>query len=64
MDMNWSTIWSVYTVLMLTVFVGVSVWAWSGKRKQAFSAAANLPFADDPPRSDIAPAQAKESDHE
>jgi len=57
-------IWSVYTLLMLTVFVGVTVWAWSGKRTQAFAAAANLPLADDLPQNTDGPAQLKESHHE
>ena len=30
-------------------FIGVVLWAYSGKRKQQFDEAANLPFADDIP---------------
>lgn len=40
---------SIWTVMMLILFIGIVVWAWSGKRKQAFEDAANLPFADDEP---------------
>ena len=45
MDIN--VIRSVITVLCLVVFLGIVAWAWSGKRKEAFDAAAILPFADD-----------------
>ncbi len=45
--MNIINFHSVYTLLMLIVFVGICFWAWSSKRKKFFSDAANLPFADD-----------------
>jgi len=45
MDINFAR--SVVTVLMLVVFIGIVVWAWSGKRKQAFEEAARLPFDDE-----------------
>jgi cytochrome c oxidase cbb3-type subunit 4 len=38
---------SYYTLLMLVVFVGIFIWAWSSKRKKFFNDAANLPFADE-----------------
>ena len=37
----------IATILAMIAFLGVCVWAWSGKRKQRFDEAANLPFADD-----------------
>ncbi|MGD2113246.1 MAG: cbb3-type cytochrome c oxidase subunit 3 [Gammaproteobacteria bacterium] len=37
----------VWTVAVLLLFVGIVVWAWSGKRKQRFDKAANIPFEDD-----------------
>jgi len=46
MDIN--LIRSVLTLVLLAVFVGIVAWAWSGKRKQAFDAAAQLPFDDEP----------------
>ncbi len=42
-----SDLWGLYTLLMLIVFVGIWGWAWSGKRRKAFTDAANLPFADE-----------------
>jgi cytochrome c oxidase cbb3-type subunit 4 len=35
----------VFTVLSFVVFIGIVLWAWSGKRKRAFDAAALEPFA-------------------
>jgi len=40
---------SIWTVLMLVLFVGIWAWAWSGKRKRSFDAAARLPLDDDAP---------------
>ena len=38
---------SIFTAISFLTFVGIMVWAWSGRRKAAFEEAANLPFADD-----------------
>ncbi|VXC66281.1 CcoQ/FixQ family Cbb3-type cytochrome c oxidase assembly chaperone [Pseudomonas sp. 8Z] len=35
------------TALVLIAFTAVTLWAYSGKRREDFEAAANLPFADD-----------------
>ncbi|HSH56721.1 MAG TPA: cbb3-type cytochrome c oxidase subunit 3 [Halomonas sp.] len=32
---------------MIVVFIGITVWAYSKRRKPDFDEAANLPFADD-----------------
>jgi cytochrome c oxidase cbb3-type subunit IV len=42
---------SAITVLLFVTFVGICLWAWSGRRKKAFEEAANLPFADEEPSS-------------
>ena len=39
-----SIIAAVSTILVLVTFVAIVIWAWSGKRKQDFDEAANLPF--------------------
>ena len=36
---------SVVTVLTFVTFIGIVIWAYSSKRKQAFTEAANAPFA-------------------
>ncbi|MBX9812116.1 MAG: CcoQ/FixQ family Cbb3-type cytochrome c oxidase assembly chaperone [Burkholderiales bacterium] len=46
MDINFAR--SVLTLVLLVVFIGIVAWAWSGKRRQAFDAAARLPFDDEP----------------
>jgi len=40
---------SVWTIVVMVVFVGIVLWAWSGKRAKAFDEAANLPFTEDKP---------------
>mgnify|MGYP003429495415 FL=1 len=40
-----SVIGSTTTVVSFVAFVGVVVWAYSGRRKRAFDDAANAPFA-------------------
>ncbi|HKK04596.1 MAG TPA: cbb3-type cytochrome c oxidase subunit 3 [Gammaproteobacteria bacterium] len=42
MDINDFRAW--FTVVMLAIFIGIVLWAWSGKRRKRFSEAANLPF--------------------
>ena len=39
-----SIIATVSTIMVLITFVAIVIWAWSGKRKQDFDEAANLPF--------------------
>ncbi|MDX1823600.1 MAG: cbb3-type cytochrome c oxidase subunit 3 [Thiohalomonadales bacterium] len=42
MDINDIRSW--YTVVMFVVFIGIVLWAWSGKTKRRFNEAAQLPF--------------------
>ncbi len=45
MDINdWR---GVATIMVMVGFLAVCAWAFSGKRKQRFDEAANLPFADE-----------------
>lgn|GEM_PF-785965 len=39
---------SIWTIVVMITFLGIVVWAYSGKRKSAFDEAARLPFEDDP----------------
>jgi len=41
----YSILGTVFTVLSFVVFIGIVLWAWSGRRKRAFDAAALEPFA-------------------
>lgn len=47
MDIN--DLRSLFTVVMFVLFIAIVMWAYSGKRKQAFEGAALLPFTDDEP---------------
>lgn len=42
-----STIFSVWTVVVFVLFVGIVAWAWSDKRKAELEAAARIPFEED-----------------
>jgi cytochrome c oxidase cbb3-type subunit 4 len=41
---DFALIHSVWTVLLVVVFLGIVAWAWSGKRKARFDAAARMPL--------------------
>lgn len=45
--MNQTLLHEIWTVVALVVFIGIVIWAWSGKRKQRFEEAANIPFDED-----------------
>ena len=47
--MNYSDMSSVMTVVMMAVFIGIVLWAWSGKRREDSEAAARVPLDDDEP---------------
>jgi len=37
----------IFTVVMFVLFIALCIWAWSGRRKADFDAAAQLPLEDD-----------------
>ena len=45
--MNLATIHSLWTVLLMILFLGIVVWAYSSRRKKQFDAAARMPLEDD-----------------
>ena len=45
MDLNDIRAW--HTVVLLILFIGIVIWAYSKRRKRDFDEAANLPFADE-----------------
>jgi cytochrome c oxidase cbb3-type subunit 4 len=47
--MMFTLIDSVLTIVVMVVFIGIVLWAWSSKRAKAFDEAANLPFTEDKP---------------
>ncbi|MDH3527729.1 MAG: cbb3-type cytochrome c oxidase subunit 3 [Gammaproteobacteria bacterium] len=47
--MDYSLIQSVWTIVVLVLFVGIVLWAYSGKRRQHFEEASRIPFTEDTP---------------
>ena len=45
MDIN--TLRGISTIVVMVVFIGICLWAYSGSKKKDFDDAANLPFEDD-----------------
>ena len=45
MDIN--LLRSIVTVVTMVTFVGIVIWAWSGRNKARFEEAARLPFEQD-----------------
>lgn len=39
----------IVTAVLLVLFIGITVWAWSGRNRARFEAAAQLPLADERP---------------
>jgi cytochrome c oxidase cbb3-type subunit 4 len=38
----------VVTAVLMLAFIGVALWAWSGRRRTTYEAAARLPLEEDP----------------
>ena len=47
--MDYSLIQAVWTIVVMVLFVGIVLWAYSGKRRQHFEEAAQIPFIEDTP---------------
>ncbi|MDM0014282.1 cbb3-type cytochrome c oxidase subunit 3 [Variovorax sp. J22P168] len=43
-----TTLRIVATLASFAIFIGIWLWAWSRRNKQAFEEAARLPFEEDP----------------
>jgi cytochrome c oxidase cbb3-type subunit 4 len=41
------TLSGVFTAIMIVLLGGISLWAWSGKRRDAFDASARVPLEED-----------------
>ena len=51
------TLSGILTAVMMALLVGIAVWAWSSRRRDAFDAAARAPLEED---SGLAPPQQRE----
>jgi cytochrome c oxidase cbb3-type subunit 4 len=47
--MSSGTLSGVVTAILIVLFVGVCIWAYSSRRKARFDAAARMPLEDDQP---------------
>lgn len=47
--MNAGVVSGVVTGVLLVLFLAGWAWAWSGRRREDFEAAARLPLVNDPP---------------
>lgn len=47
--MDFYTIHTVWTLIAFVMFIGIVVWAWSGKRKEEFEYMSRVPLDDDRP---------------
>ncbi len=45
--MSLATISGIITAILIVLFLGIVVWAWSSKRKNDFDEAAQLPLEDE-----------------
>jgi len=53
--------WSgIVTAVLLLLFIGICIWAFSPGRKRDFDAAARLPLSDDPPATGEEPKRAQQ----
>jgi cytochrome c oxidase cbb3-type subunit IV len=46
--MNAGNLSGIATAVLLAIFIGGWIWAWSGRRRSDFEAAARLPLEDEP----------------
>jgi len=49
------TLSGLLTAVLILVFTGIVLWAWSARRRDSFDAAARLPLDDDPAPAAINP---------
>ena len=45
--MNMPLFHSLFTIVLMVIFIGITVWAYSSSRKQDFDDASRLPLDDD-----------------
>jgi len=37
----------VWTIVVMVIFLAIVLWAWSGRRKESFNEAANIPLEEE-----------------
>jgi len=61
-DVDAAVLHGLWTGALLVIFIGIVIWAWSGKRKTGFDEAARIPLDDD--ELEVSSAESKRSDHD
>jgi len=52
MIMDIGLIQGIWTIMVMIIFIGIVIWAYSGKKKKEFEEAANLPFCEEDEQQD------------
>ena len=52
--MDWGFVMGVSTAVLLVVYLGIVVWAWSRRAKADFTEAERIPFEEDLPAGGLA----------
>ena len=47
MQSLFGTLSGIFTAVLIVLLLGVTAWAWSGRRRQTFAAMARLPLEED-----------------
>jgi cytochrome c oxidase cbb3-type subunit 4 len=47
MQQLFGTLSGIFTAVLIVLMTGIAAWAWSGKRREAFDAAARAPLEED-----------------
>ena len=47
----------IFTAVLIVLMAGIAAWAWSGKRRAAFDAAARAPLEEDPALTEPTPGE-------
>jgi len=47
MQQLFGTLSGIFTAVMMVLLIGITVWAWSSRRRDAFEATARLPLEED-----------------
>lgn len=45
--MNTGTLFGLITLVLINVFIGIVLWAWSARRRRGFERTARLPLEED-----------------
>ena len=50
--MDFGLIQGIWTLMVMVIFIGIVIWAYSGKKKEDFEEASRLPFCEEDEQQD------------